>query len=84
MSTNENKLNVFESMSDDELQDAVNEMAVQLRDANVALRNKKLSGLKAAIEARKEADADVAEELKRLGYNESSLYPFHDLNDRYL
>ncbi len=72
-----NEPTVFEAMSIDELQDAVNEMATQLRDAKVALRNKKLSGLKIAIEVKKEADADVAEELKRLGYH----YSYRTLGD---
>ena len=80
------ELHVFEAMSIDELQDAVNDMAVQLRDAKIALRNKTLSGLMVAIEAKKEADADVAGELKRLGYRSSRTLndPFQVFYERYL
>ena len=70
--------NVFvDAMSIDELQDAVDEMTIQLRDTKTALRNKKLSGLRAAIEAKKEADADVKGELQRLGYSST----WNSLND---
>jgi len=66
--SNDEEVNVFESMSVEELQQTVEEMSVQLRDAKVALKNKRLSGVRAAIEARREADADLTEELRKIGY----------------
>ena len=78
MSTNEQDNEVFESMSIEELQETVEEMSVQLRDAKAALKNKRLSGVRAAIEARREADADLTEELRKIGYKTGSRSLFVD------
>ena len=78
MSTNEQDNEVFESMSVEELQETVEEMSVQLRDAKFALKNKKLSGVRAAIEARREADDDLTEELRKIGYKPGTRSVFLD------
>jgi|TARA_R100001530_G_scaffold97693_1_gene67907 hypothetical protein len=67
MSSNE-ETNVFEDMSIEELQETVQEMSVQLRDAKAALKGKRLSGVRTALDARREADVELQEELKKLGY----------------
>ena len=76
--SNDEEGNVFESMSVEELQETVEEMSVQLRDAKVALKNRRLSGVRAAIEARREADADLTEELRKIGYKTGSRSLFVD------
>ena len=76
--SNDEEGNVFESMSVEELQETVEEMSVQLRDAKAALKNKRLSGVRAAIEARREADADLTEELRKIGYKTGSRSLFVD------
>ena len=76
--SNDEEGNVFESMSVEELQETVEEMSVQLRDAKIALKNKKLSGVRAAIEARREADADLTEELRKIGYKPGTRSVFLD------
>ena len=78
MSTDEQDNEVFESMSVEELQETVEEMSVQLRDAKVALKNRRLSGVRAAIEARREADSDLTEELRKIGYKTGSRSLFVD------
>jgi hypothetical protein len=67
MSTNE-EVNVFESLSVEELQQTVEELSTQLRDVRLVLKNKRMSGVRAAIEARREADSDLTEELRKIGY----------------
>ena len=76
---------VFDGMSVDELQDAVEQMSAELKSAKIALRDKRLSGVRAAIEARREADADLNEELRKIGYPAGSrnLYITDSLNSRY-
>jgi len=76
---------VFDGMSVDELQDAVEQMSAELKSAKIALRDKRLSGVRAAIEARREADADLNEELRKIGYptGSRSLYITDSLNSRY-
>ena len=76
--SNDEEGNVFESMSVEELQETVEEMSVQLRDAKAALKNKRLSGVRAAIGARREADADLTEELRKIGYKTGSRSLFVD------
>ena len=76
--SNDEEGNVFESMSVEELQETAEEMSVQLRDAKAALKNKRLSGVRAAIEARREADADLTEELRKIGYKTGSRSLFVD------
>ena len=63
---------VFDGMSVDELQDAVEQMSAELRNAKIALREKKLSGVRVALEARREADAELSEELRKIGYRTGS------------
>jgi predicted DNA-binding protein (UPF0278 family) len=45
----------------------ITELDTQLRDMKKAYREKKMAGLKSAMEARKSADEAVREELKALG-----------------
>jgi len=76
---------VFDGMSVDALQGAVEQMSAELKSAKIALRDKRLSGVRAAIEARREADADLNEELRKIGYptGSRSLYITDSLNSRY-
>ena len=60
MSTNE-EVNVFESLSVEELQQTVEELSTQLRDVRLVLKNKRMSGVRAA-------DSDLTEELRKIGY----------------
>ena len=50
----------------------INELDAQLADMKKAYRERKMSGLKSAMEARKSADEAVREELKALGVTTSS------------
>ena len=45
----------------------INELEVQLADMKKAYREKKMAGLKSAMEARKSADDVLREELKAIG-----------------
>jgi chaperonin GroEL (HSP60 family) len=72
MTEHDTETNVFDSMSVDELQDAVEQMSADLRNAKIALRDKRLSGVRAALEARREADADLNEELRKIGHRAGS------------
>ena len=45
----------------------INELDAQLADMKKAYRERKMAGLKSALEARKSADEAVREELKALG-----------------
>lgn len=45
----------------------IEELDTQLRDMKKAYREKRMSGLKSAMEARKSADEAVREELRALG-----------------
>jgi len=66
MSDEESNL-LFSEMSIKELTETVDEMSKQLMEAKAALRNMRLSGVRSAIEARKLADVDLVDELKKLG-----------------
>ena len=76
---------VFDGMSVDELQAAVEQMSAELRDAKIALRDKRLSGVRAALEARREADADLNEELRKIGHRAGarSLFIADPFSNRY-
>ena len=50
----------------------IKELEVQLADMKKAYREKRMAGLKSAMEARKSADEAVREELKALGGTTSS------------
>ena len=50
----------------------IKEMETQLLDMKKAYRDKRMAGLKSAVEARKSADEAVREELKALGVTTSS------------
>jgi len=50
----------------------INELDAQLADMKKAYRERKMAGLKSAMEARKSADEAVREELKALGVTTSS------------
>ena len=72
MTEHDTEPNVFNGLSVEELQDAVEQMSAELRDAKIALRDKRLSGVRAALEARREADADLNEELRKIGHRAGS------------
>ena len=50
-----------------ELQDNIKEMEQELSEKKKALREAKYAGLRTAMQARKEADEAVRQELKELG-----------------
>ena len=77
--------NVFDGMSVEELQDTVDQMSVELRNAKISLRDKRLSGVRVALEARREAEAELSEELRKVGYRTGSrsLFITDPLNARY-
>tara|TARA_R100000306_G_scaffold13338_1_gene16061 strand:+ start:7340 stop:7666 length:327 start_codon:yes stop_codon:yes gene_type:complete len=58
----------YEDIPVDELEQMVDDMATQLRLAKQSLREKRLAGVNAAVTARREADAELADELRKLGY----------------
>ncbi len=51
-----------------EMQEEIKQMEEQIRLRKKELHEKKFSGLKQAIEARKLADQEIAKELRQLGY----------------
>jgi len=55
-----------------EMQDHINEMEQELAAKKKALREAKYAGLRTAMQARKEADEAVKQELKELGIQTSS------------
>ena len=77
MTEQENNL-VFNEMSIEELTETVNEVSKQLLEAKAVLKEKRLTGVRSAIEARRLADSDLADELKKIGVT-SSMYssPFN-------
>jgi hypothetical protein len=85
MTEHDTETNVIDSMSVDELQDAVEQMSADLRNAKIALRDKRMSGVRAALEARREADADLNEELRKIGYRTGSrsIFLTDSFNGRY-
>ena len=58
----------------DEMAEQISEMERQLRDMRQAYRDKKFSGLKLAMEARKSAEEAVNDELKSLGIRTHSAF----------
>jgi chromosome segregation ATPase len=55
-----------------ELQDNIKEMEQELTEKKKALREAKYAGLRTAMQARKDADEAVRQELKELGIAPSS------------
>ena len=61
-----------------ELQDNIKEMEQELLEKKKALREAKYAGLRTAMQARKEADEAIRQELKELGVQRTSFGPpFH-------
>ena len=63
-----------------EMQEHIQEMENELAAKKKALREAKYAGLRAAVQARKEADLAVKQELKELGIQTSSFgipFDFH-------
>ena len=61
-----------------ELQDNIKEMEQELLEKKKALREAKYAGLRTAMQARKEADEAIRQELKELGVQPTSFgSPFH-------
>ena len=50
-----------------EMQEEINLLEAQLRERKRELHNKRYAGLRSAMEARKDADQAITEELKALG-----------------
>jgi cell division septum initiation protein DivIVA len=59
-----------------ELQDEIKMLEEQLRERKRELNEKRYAGLRAAMEARKEADQLLSEELKALGVRRINWHPF--------
>jgi phage-related tail protein len=59
-----------------ELQDEIKMREEQLRELKRELSEKRYAGLRAAMEARKEADQLLSEELKALGVRRVNWHPF--------
>ena len=59
-----------------ELQDEIKMLEEQLRERKRELSEKRYAGLRAAMEARKEADQLLSEELKALGVRRINWHPF--------
>ena len=61
-----------------ELQDNIKEMERELLEKKKALREAKYAGLRTAMQARKEVDEAIRQELKELGVQPTSFgAPFH-------
>ena len=58
----------------EELQEIVELLSNQLRSAKQVLREKRLAGVIAALATRREADAELAEELRKLGHPATRLH----------
>jgi len=56
------------------LESAIREAEKQLADMKKEYREKRTSSLRAALEARKDIDATIRDELKLLGYTNSPTY----------
>jgi|TARA_R100001510_G_C7490140_1_gene98324 chromosome segregation ATPase len=52
-----------------ELEDAIKEAEKQLSEMKREYKDKRTASLRAALEARKDIDCTIREELKTLGYN---------------
>lgn len=61
-------LDSYENLTIEELQTLAEELSSQLKAAKQALRDKRLAGVNLAIAAKREADAELNEELRKLGY----------------
>jgi len=59
-----------------ELQDEIKMLEEQLRERKRELSEKRYAGLRAAMEARKEADQLLSDELKALGVRRVNWHPF--------
>ena len=59
-----------------ELQDEIKMLEEQLRERKRELNEKRYAGLRAAMEARKEADQLLSEELKALGVRRINWQPY--------
>ena len=60
----------------EELQNEIKMLEEQLRERKRELSEKRYAGLRAAMEARKEADQLLSEELKALGVRRVNWHPF--------
>ena len=69
----------YEAMATEELQKLVDDLSIQMKAAKQALKDKRLAGVNAAVEARREADAELAEELKKLGYPTAAVAGIHSI-----
>ena len=67
----------YEAMATEEWQKLVDDLSIQMKAAKQALKDKRLAGVNAAVEARREADAELAEELKKLGYPTAAAAGIH-------
>jgi hypothetical protein len=59
----------FETMTEEALKITIEDLTVQLSQAKRAYRDKRLTGVKLAVEARKQADEELSDELRKLGVN---------------
>ena len=73
------------------MDDELNELAEQIKDAERHLhelrkeyRERKTAGLRAAIDARNEADKVLREELRALGYRNSPFISWRDITQCHL
>ena len=55
-----------------DMQDEIRAMETELAEKKKALREAKYAGLRTAMQARKEADEAIKQELKDLGYQSTS------------
>ena len=62
-----------------ELHDNIKEMEQELMEKKKALRDAKYTGLRTAMQARKDADEAICQELKDLGYSQTPSFgqPLH-------
>ena len=58
----------YDDVTVEDLQELVDNMTNELRSAKQAFRDKRFAGVNAAVIARKEADVELTEELRKLGY----------------
>jgi len=59
----------------EDLQELVDNMSDQLNSAKQVLRDRRLAGVGAAVTARREADEELKEELRKLGYLPTREFP---------
>tara|TARA_R100000306_G_scaffold62362_1_gene68945 strand:- start:5088 stop:5342 length:255 start_codon:yes stop_codon:yes gene_type:complete len=65
---------LFRDMTEDELKITIDDMSSQLREAKEVYREKRLGGVRLALEARKSADEELSEELRKIGVSYRSRY----------